>query len=125
MQKLGMKHNFSKHSTIWLALRQRLLAVVVKIRIVVVLQALLLRLYSEELPVVQSVRSIPVVFSEVFASTQPTEVNPFVEKGENVQTVQSPKTRSNNFKAQHSHQLENEDNCTCKCEDKAEVKVKG
>ena len=118
MQKLGMKHNFSKHSTIWLALRQRLLAVVVKIRIVVVLQALLLRLYSV-------LCTIPVVFSEVFASTQPTEVNPFVEKGENVQTVQSPKTRSNNFKAQHSHQLENEDNCTCKCEDKAEVKVKG
>ena len=81
--------------------------------------------YSEELPVVKSVRSILVVSIEVGASTQPSEVNTSVEEGEDVQTVQSPKTQSENSEAQHSHQLENEDTCTNKCEDQAEVKVEG
>ena len=59
------------------------------------------------------------------ASTQPTKVKTSVKKGEDVQTVQSPKTRSENFKKQHFHQLENKDTCTSKCEDQAEVKARG
>ena len=58
-------------------------------------------------------------------SAQPTKVSTSVEERENVQHVQSPKTRSENSEAQHSHQLENEDTCTNKCEDQAEVKVEG
>lgn len=81
--------------------------------------------HSEELPVVQSVQPIPVVSTDLGASTQPTEGKTSVEEREDAQTVQSSMTRSDDSKVRHSHQLENEDTCTSKCEDQAEVKARG